>query len=244
MKRVFIKAKNGENVLFFSSKDEAAKHFSVPISRVIEALNASINSSNNEINNIAAQKSTINGYALSRTCSIKPVLQYSLNGKLLAEYDSIVKAEAALKRYGLSKPINSRNRVWKGYYWVFKGHNFIAECRDVVCIDMYGAIIGKYKSIQKASEDTCIEPLQIFASMYNNNRVDGLYFVDAENAKMQIIEIDTEKAIILNIYPKLNIACSASNMKASQIYYSCENEKAVKGRLYYKLSKYISTNEP
>lgn len=242
MRKHFIKATQDLKTLFFKSDKEAADYFNVPVSRITEAINANIYSSNNEINEILKQKKTINGFTISRTGGVKPVLQYSLNGELLAEYDSIVDAEATIKHYGLSRPINSRNRVWKGSYWVFKDCNFITEQRYIICLDTHGSIIGTYNSIKEASDDTCIEPLIIFTSMLNYNRVEGFYFIDSENIKMQILEMNAYDATIANIYPKLNMACVAAKIKATELYYSCKAEKAINGKIYYKLSEYIANN--
>lgn len=110
----------------------------------------------------------------------KDVCQYSLDGKLIAEYLTIREAARITKlhRGHISKCCNNKahHNTVGGYVFKFKGDNFIkpnAGFKRVIQIDDKNMIIGEYKSCQEAGRITGINGRYIAECARGDNKSAG-----------------------------------------------------------------------
>jgi len=90
----------------------------------------------------------------------KPILQYSLEGKLLKEFKSISEAEREIKTRGIWNALQNENRTAKGYKWKYKNdtpkglnssRTFISRKLEVIQKDLNGNFVNEYSSVREAA---------------------------------------------------------------------------------------------
>lgn len=88
----------------------------------------------------------------------KSVYQYDLDGKLVAEYNSLENAASAINasKKSISNTCLGKNKSCKGYFWSYQLYlNFKLldeRKKEVMQFSLTGELIARYKSVAEASE--------------------------------------------------------------------------------------------
>lgn len=97
---------------------------------------------------------------------LRPIVQYSLNGELIREYESITEAEKTIgvDNSGIQHCCGKRLKTAYGYVWRYKGDDFSFEGykpkrhqKFVIKRDMDGNEVARYKSVSEAAKENGFE---------------------------------------------------------------------------------------
>ena len=129
----------------------------------------------------------------------KPVLQYSLNGEFIQEFESAKKAEEITKipRGCITSACNGSNLLGKNYQWIYKENNikknipkyFKATSNRVLCYDKNGKFFKEFISLLDASTTLNIPVGNISKHISNNTSICYNYIFKSflENYPLNII---------------------------------------------------------